>query len=99
MPSSVALVDLYPGKVELPRPSQGESYAVFKLKDFSESGVHAFIHLVPTMGVAMGRSKISKEKAVKVGKVAAAIAELLEDGKVDEFDVMMIASLVRKLDV
>ena len=77
---SCTLKGLYPKEVSLATPLSGHSYVVFDVSGFSESGVHAFIRLVPAVGVAMARSNVSMDKAQKVGDLAAVIANMVGQG-------------------
>lgn len=94
---SVELVGLFPEATTLPRPDPGESYAIYKVAGFSESGVQAFIRLVQPLGLAMARSTMPLKDVDKVGRVAAALADDLADGKLDETEILTLILLLKKI--
>ncbi|MGE0490446.1 MAG: hypothetical protein AB7S38_14655 [Vulcanimicrobiota bacterium] len=100
MAAKCELVDLYNKETiqNLPAPGDGESYAVFRVAEFTEAGIHGFIRLVPAVGLSMSRSSIPKEKAARIGQLAAQVVETLEDGKISDFEIFMLMSAIRQLN-
>ena len=81
----------------LPTPAEDEAYAVFRVRNFSESGVQAFIRLVPALGLAMARSKIPLGRVRAVADLIELVGGLLADGRLDAADLFLLASFLRKL--
>lgn len=91
------LLGLYPQPLQLPAPNSGESYAVFKLSGFSESGVQAFLRLVPALGLAMAHTALPLDKVERVAQISAALCTALEDGRLDGSDWVGLLALLSQL--
>ena len=81
----------------LPAPAENEAFAVFRVRNFSESGVQAFIRLVPALGLAMARSKIPLKRVRALSDLIELVAGLLADGRLDAADLFLLAAFLRKL--
>ena len=91
------LLGLYPQPLQLPAPNSGESYAIFTVSGFSESGIQAFLRLVPTLGLAMAHTALPLDKVERVAQISAAICTALEDGRVDGSELVGFLALLSQL--
>ena len=95
--ATCTLTGLYPQATDLPAPSAGGSYAVFQVAGFSESGVQAFIRLVPSLGLAMAHSQIPLNRIEGVGQLAAALCDYVASGKLDASEVLGLVEALKNL--
>ena len=95
--ASCTLIGLYPQPLDLPAPTPGGSYVVYEVAGFSESGVQAFIRLVPALGVAMAQSQIPLDKIQGVSQLTAAICTYVATGKIDEIQILELIEALRQL--
>lgn len=78
-------------------PKTNESFVVYGLEGFTESGIHSFIRVMPALGLAMSRSNLPLDKTEKLTNVFSQIVSTLEDNKVDEIEILLLASAIRRL--
>lgn len=96
MEPECSLIDLFTKETfeRLEPPEDAESYAVFRIRNFSESGIHAFLRLVPALGVAMARSHVP---LAQVQSLADLVTSILADGRLDSRDLFALLTIFNKL--